>query len=466
VCKLSLVALALGTAAACGSRTGLPIPLGTTSASSSSSGGSSGSSSGGGSSGSGSSSGGVTPQQDPCPSAVSGPKPMFGNCSTRDGRSRAPAPTAPHVTWTTKLPTDSSGSLGLSALSTDGSGNAYVVTTGQFDESIAALRRVRASDGTIVWSRPISPDQESTTPIVLASGGIDMFAYAPGDHDSVFTFDATSGSSTSTTFGFSLYDAPPYLAVGRDGSLYVTHQDGVGTAHTTTYVSRVGPDGAVRWSTVDLATLGPLPQTDGDVSPSILALGRDDLVVIFTFVLQKSGQVSVAHAFDPATGAVRWSQPIDGELIGGPVVRSDGTIVAVVDAGPAGTSNLAILQPDTGALTEHPLSMNAFEIYAVTVDGVVISGADAGQGVTGLVALADDGSILWTTPGSLHATIASDGTVVAFGPTLRGLDPATGTAKWEVAPPQTASCIADAALMGDGGIVALQCDGTLFGASD
>jgi len=465
--RLPIAALVIATAAACGSRTGLELPSGAAGTSSSSSGGGSGGSSGGGSGSSGSSSGGMGPPQDRCPSAVSGPKPMFGNCSTRDGRSRVPAPTSPHVTWTAKLPTDSTGQVGLSAVSTDSSGNAYVVTTGEVDESTAALRRVNGASGAIAWTTPIMPDEETSTPIVLASGGVDMFAYGKSYSDSVFTFDPATGSSTSTTFGFSLYYAPSDLAVGSDGSLYVTHQDGVGSAKTTTYVSRVGPDGAVRWSTVDLATLGPTPEyNDGDISPYPIALGKDDLVVMFDGVLEKSSEVTVAHAFDPTTGAVLWSQTVDGELVGGPVVRSDGTIVAVIDSPVTGTSNLDVFQPSTGAVAVHPLSIGAFEILAVTTDGVVIAGADAGKGISGLVALAGDGSVLWTSQAASRATIASDGTVVVFGQTIQGLDGSTGSMKWELAPPVPPPCIMDAALTSAGGIVALQCDGTLFGASD
>ena len=452
--RLPLASLAIVTALACGSRTGLESPSGAA-----------GSSSGGGSGGSGSSSGGVGIPQDPCPSAVSGPKPMFGNCSTRDGRSRVTAPTSPHVTWTAKLPTDSTGQVGLSAVSTDASGNAYVVTTGEVDESTAALRRVNGASGAIAWTTPIMPDEETTTPIVLASGGVDMFAYGKSYSDSVFTFDPATGSSTSTTFGFSLYYAPSNLAVGADGSLYVTHQDGVGTVKTTTYVSRVGPDSAVRWTSVDLATLGPTPQyNDGEISPSTIALGKDDLVVIFSYVLVKAGEVSVALAFDPATGAELWSQAIDGEVVGGPVVRADGTIVAVID-GMNGTSSLVTLKPDSGALTTLPLSMGVFQILAVTVDGVIIASADTGGSVMGLVALAEDGSVLWTSSAE-RATIASDCTVITFDKTIQGLDGATGMVKWDLAPPAPSECIMDAALTSAGGIVALQCDGTLFGASD
>jgi hypothetical protein len=189
---------------------------------------------------------------------------MLGNCSTRDGRSRVRAPAAPHVTWTTKLPTDSSGQVDWCSIATDAARNAYVVTSGQVSASNAALRRVSGADGSVAWTVPIQPDGDTTTPIVLSSGGVDLCAYTPGDAQNVnalFTFDPGTGSAKSTTFGLDLDTAVPPItadiAVGSDGSLYVTHQDQVGLEDTKTYVSRVGPDGTVRWTTPDLSTFGP-----------------------------------------------------------------------------------------------------------------------------------------------------------------------------------------------------------------
>jgi hypothetical protein len=400
---------------------------------------------------------------DICPAAVSGPKAMARNCSTRDGRSRVAAPAAPHVTWTTKLDTDYTGQVGPSAIATDASGHAYVVTTAEFDESVAALQRVRAGDGAIDWKVPITPDLETSTPIILASGGIDVFGYGPTYADSVFTFDPESGASTSTTFGLNLYYAPQDLAVGADGSLYIPHADGIGTAKQTNFVSRVGPDGTVLWTSVDLATLGPPPQHgSGDVSPWNVTLAKDDLVVLAVSVFAASGPTQVVSAFDPATGAVRWVTPLTGSLAGGPVVRLDGSIVVITNAD--GTSSLVVLDPETGTPASHPTA-GTFAVAGVTEDGTVIAEADDGGGVTGLVALDGDGKTLWTTSGATSATITRDGSIVVWGPGLAALDAATGAPRWEL-PDAPEACIIDVALTSAGGLVALGCDGTLFGASD
>lgn len=397
---------------------------------------------------------------------------MLGNCSTRDGRSRVRAPAAPHVTWTTKLPTDSSGQLGWSSIATDAAGNAYVAANGQVSGSNGSLLRVSGADGTVAWMVPIQPDGETTTPIVLSSGGIDLCAYTPGDAQNVnalFTFDPATGSATSTNFGFDLDSASPPetadIAVGSDGSLYVTHQ--VGVIDTKTYISRIGPDGSVRWTTPDLSTFGPpLTYLSGVLTffPSTVALAKDDMVVVFWNLTPEGGgqnYQTIALAFDAATGKSKWVTPLQGETEGGPVVRSDGSIVALVQG--QGPVNLVVLDAATGSSRESPVYPQPWWIYGVTQSGVVLTEADQGYGT---YAIADDGSFLWTHTGATVRTIASDGTIIASGDTIEGLDETTGTTKWELAPPSPAGCVAFVALTSDGKLVALQCDGTLFGASD
>lgn len=454
-----------------------PSPDASADSSSSGSGGSSGSSgsSGGSSGSSGSSSGSVGPQKDTCPSAVSGPQAIFGNCSTRDGRSRVPAPASPHVTWTTKLPTDSSGQVGFSVIATDAAGNVYVATEGQNNTSTAALRRVSGADGSIAWTMPIQPDAETTTPIVLSSGGVDLSeslsASTTQDDAAVFTFNPATGSATSTTFGFDNLDtvSPPFganIAVGSDGSLYVTHQANPALDDTKTYISRVGPDGTVLWTTPDLSTFGPpltYQLTVVTFYASTVALAKDDLVVVLWTVTDPSQDYeTIALAFDAATGQLKWKTPIQGETTGGPVVRSDGSIVALVQ-GQSPTS-LVILDADTGSLRESLLSEQVWGLFAVTQGGVVLAGANTGYGTE---AIADDGSFLWVRTGATARTVASDGTVVAWGSsTIVGLDETSGTTKWELAAPSPSACIQSLALTSNGTLVALQCDGTLFGASD
>ena len=81
--------------------------------------------------------------------------------------------------------------------------------------------------------------------------------------------------------------------------------------------------------------------------------------------------------------------------------------------------------------------------------------------------VAGDGAVLWTHSSGANATVAGDGTVVSFGPSqgIMAIDGATGATRWQL-PLPVDTCITDAALTSAGGLVALQRDGTLFGASD
>jgi outer membrane protein assembly factor BamB len=76
-------------------------------------------------------------------------------------------------------------------------------------------------------------------------------------------------------------------------------------------------------------------------------------------------------------------------------------------------------------------------------------------------------------PNVLDATIASDGTIISRAGTATGggtaivaLDGATGTIKWQLAPPVSGPTVWYVALTSEGGLVAEQADGTVFGASD
>jgi outer membrane protein assembly factor BamB len=384
--------------------------------------------------------------EDVCRAAVSGPKAMAGNCSTRDGRSRVSGPTAPHVTWTTTLATESPIQVGGSSVATDDAGSAYVVTGGDFETAI--FWRVHDADGTVDWSVPLPPES-SGVPIVLSQGGIDLLTRAFSDTtQKVSTFDPTSGAATVTSFDFQFLDLVP-PAVGADGSLFMLH-DGTGT-----FVAHVEPGGTVLWS-----SLAPGMTS----STAAIALGKDDLVV--TMGQATTGVGAVVNAFEPTGGAPLWSTPLAGEPVGGPVVRSDGTVAVLINAAP--TLYLVILDPESGKPTLSPVSADAFQIIGVTTDGVVIGGGDMGSGAPQLVALGSDGAVLWTHPGGGNATLTSDGAVIAFGPStgITAIDAATGATRWQLPPPVPSACIADGALTSRGGIVALQCDGTLFGAGD
>lgn len=413
---------------------------------------------------------------DRCPAAVAGPKAMLRNCSTRDGRSRVGAPASPHVAWVGSTPSNRGGLSGQSALATDLAGHVYVATVGADAVSQTVIERLETTSGALDWKDVFSPNNGSGTPIVLATGSMDVFAYDGEDPagDVLLAYDPSVGSSSPIPISFELHDVIGDPAVGKDGSLYLVHRTGVGGAFPTTQLSRLAQDGSVLWTTVDFSTLAPPALYAGSLIAFNVALSNDDLAVVGTLVTTATQDLTTLIAFDPAAGDPRWITTVQGEIVGGPAVRADGTIVVILLDPYASTYALASFDPRSGTQSIHPLASGAVEIFAITAGGVVIAGAEGGYGLTGLVALANDGTALWHNDGAENATIASDGTILASGiagdggpgPSIRAIDPATGTTKWELAAPSSGACMRDFALTSERGIVGLQCDGTVFGARD
>jgi hypothetical protein len=355
--------------------------------------------------------------------------------------------------------------LGLSDLATDSQGNVIVATTSEFADS-GALVKVRVSDGSTVWQSSYAPDSATAVPIVLANGVVDVLGYDASQKESIFPIEGTTGSYVPTTFGFDLYDMPPDPAVGSDGSLYFVHEEGVGTVLQQTYVSRVAPDGTVRWTSVDLGTLVPTPMyDDGEVDPSTIVLEANDQLILLVGDLTPSGEQTVGVSLDAASGAVLFTSVVKGTVVGGPVILPDGSVVALLDDGLV--TNIVVFDRANGAVTRTQLTSGAFEIFAVTRAGNLLIGADDGSGVKALVSMDTKGSSQWlATLEPRSVTIASDGTILVFGADITAIDPGTGATKWVLAPPDALSCLMDAALTSDGGIVGLECDGLLFGAYD
>lgn len=167
--------------------------------------------------------GGGSNGPDTCRSAVSGPKAMARNCSTRDGRARVNPPAAPHRTWATKLPV--AGGQRPAGIATDASGRAYVAMIDLSGGLQAAFHRVQTDSGSIDWTAPFTSTPELASPILPTSGGVKFFVYGASASGAVLDFNPPSSAHTSSTFGLDLDAAALDLAVGVDGSLYVAHND-------------------------------------------------------------------------------------------------------------------------------------------------------------------------------------------------------------------------------------------------
>ena len=333
-----------------------------------------------------------------------------------------------------------------------------------------AIQRRRAESGAVQWTVDIDTVDATVWPMVLSAGLVDVFVGAAPFAETLLQIDAQSGAFTPTTFGFDFYTVPRNPAVGADGSLYLVHRENVGTANSATFVSRVRPGGAVAWTTPKLDDLVLTGNETKLQSPSTLALGTVGPVIMVVGSLGPSGAGSIGVALDPETGALLWQSALPGQLLGGPAVRPDGSIVVLL--GPLAGSKLVSFDAQSGTPTTMELSFGAgeifaSEIFAVTRTGTAIVGINAGQGISGLAAVDRDGNVRWTQPvPARQATLASDGTLVVAAKALVALDEVSGAMRWQVSPPSAGSCLLDAALTSEGDVVALQCDGTLFAAGD
>ncbi len=398
---------------------------------------------------------------DPCPSAViaGAGRPMPGNCSTRDGRSRVAGPASPHLTWTSHVPLGASGAAAFGSLAADASGSVYVSislgssTLADTPSDGSMLASFDGATGAMHWSATFATAL-SAAPLLLAGDVVDYFA---SDTSGATLFDRISvptGAVTSSTFVPGL--ALPNPAVGADGAFYFV------TAFVA--VARLDPDAMTAWQTAMLLPNGG--------AASAIALATGDLVLVS---IEPSGGASALLAIDPTTGTTRWAKTWPGLGLSGPVVRPDGSIAIFVgpalDAGSRANQSLVLLEP-TGAIrsmVQLP-DINAYAISAVAEDGsLLLAGVDpANQGL--LVSLTGSGQVRWNSmaPAGFvgQATIDARGTVIVVGQdAIVGLDPATGSPVWTLAA-VNATGIVDATLTRGGTIVVLETDGTLFGAGD
>jgi hypothetical protein len=349
----------------------------------------------------------------------------------------------------------------------DAAGSVYVsISTGSSAVTDAAtggslLTSFDGATGAMRWSTTFaSAFGLSSAPLLLAS---DVMAYFAGDTSGAgaVLFDRMSvatGAVTSSTFVPGLAVLNP--AVGSDGAFYFLT--------TALAVARLDQDANVPW----LTSLVPT----GGGGGSTIALAGGDLVLVSTV---PSAGASTLFALDPTTGATRWTQTWPGLVLSAPVVRPDGSIAILVGptvgagVGRGVPQSVVVLEPAGATRSTVYLGtpgITGYDISAVGEDGSLLIAAtdQARQGY--LVSLSGSGRIGWTTkmpPGFTgQATIDALGTVIVVGQDeIEGLDPATGSSLWTVAA-VNASGIVDATLTSAGTIVALETDGTLFGAGD
>jgi outer membrane protein assembly factor BamB len=406
---------------------------------------------------------------DPCPFAVlpGAPKPMAGNCSTRDGRSRVPAPRAPHITWT--LPALSVAQQTGTTLATDAANHVYVLANDATSFNLS-LRQIDASNGTIEWTSPFVPGMDTMpTPFLPPSGHPELIATVPSE---ITTFDSATGSTSSVatpSLEFGLLTADP--AIGVDGSLYLlSNLNDDGSSGAPFVAARLAPNGTIMWMSTELSTVATPnpPATHVEGFPSGIALGLDGTVlVLFDGLATPYAELTVVIGLDPDTGEVLWEQTFDGQALNGPVVAPDGSVAVVSSMTPQAT-DLIILEP-TGTLRHRVNVPMTNRLVGVAANGTLVAFVEIGGGTFAVSAVDPSGNLLWQQTGDfVDALIASDGAVVAFGDDIRAFDLATGATRWSKAPPNDdfPAGVCSGAMTSAGAIVALQCNGTPFALGD
>jgi outer membrane protein assembly factor BamB len=348
------------------------------------------------------------------------------------------------VKWVTKL---ASGNFG--ELAADASGSVYVSASlgGASSDTAsdgALLARVDGMTGALEWSTTFG-DAMSTAPLLLSAGGVDFLASDPSNAVLIDRIDANRGAVTSS----SLMPGGWYPAVGADGALYTS---------TSMGAARVAPDGTASWQSAP--TLGGV---------STIALGPGDLVLL---TVAPSDGVAALLALDPVTGAIQWTQPWQGALAG-PIVCPDGSVAVLAGSVNPGAASLLVFE-STGApravIALEAVGITLVEIAAVAQDGsYLLLGYDAAKDHF-LVHLTSTGQLAWKAhvPSGFFVMTTIDllGTVVAVSPgEILGLALTTGEQIWSLSAVGGGE-IWDATLTSTHGIVGLETDGTLFGASD
>ncbi|MFI5301547.1 MAG: hypothetical protein ACHREM_25950, partial [Polyangiales bacterium] len=310
--------------------------------------------------------------RDVCPSALltGAPRPIAGECSTRDGRSRVTGPTAPHILWQTAVPpnTDPANAFFIAGLAADASARAYVVAAPNSGADISRLLAFDAVSGAIDWDVVYTPSSQGDgLPVLLTDGALEIVATGASYRASIDRFDAVAGTFTTTAIaaGSDVIDLSP--AIGADGAMYVAYTANAGSARARSVVTRLHADTTIAWTSVDLATLGPPPDAGNDVFPSRIALAQNDLVLLVTSIIGTSPIKSLLVALDPSDGVVRWTAPLDGQLLGGPAIAPDGSIALLAGAPPS--AKLEVFEA-TGALRrEIDLGRSSAALYAIGLDG-------------------------------------------------------------------------------------------------
>jgi outer membrane protein assembly factor BamB len=182
--------------------------------------------------------------------------------------------------------------------------------------------------------------------------------------------------------------------------------------------------------------------------------------------LLATGDNSILYSIDPETGAAKWSQRIPAPSIGHPVVVGDAYVTAMSD-----NSLIALKVSDGTPLWSAPAGStpgssdaSVYKVYDGIVGRVAASGDDVlyFTGKQTLVALnVARRAVDWQQsfdqlPPSPQVTVTREAIYLNSGPYLIALNPAKGTARWQV---DTGMQLIETPVVSETGIMVLSQDG-------
>jgi outer membrane protein assembly factor BamB len=358
-----------------------------------------------------------------CPAALlkGAPTPMKGYCPTRAHRTPARLPKSPAIAW--QLPPPKPLAYTALEIVVDDQARAYAAVDTALANNVVSADTLVAfdADGTTAWSMPFH-DTWLRSLFLAADGRLRFVMHSPTPNLGVVSRDGTLESTVplpDNVFGD--------LAVGRDGSLFMTLLDRMPDAAS---VAKLSPEGAIEWTTpkVPLCSLG--------VSP--IALAGDDLAVFIlattTGAPCESGSMVARVLAVRSDGSTAWHLDFPGTWAIDPAVAPDGTVrVGVFSSKPEDNIHLVSVDASGSILWDTDLQGTAQNVWesdlAIEHDGTAIARVSGS-----LVAVASDGHIRWRNANdagfSYSAVVDANGVLALSDGKTRGFDLATGQAIW------------------------------------
>ena len=276
--------------------------------------------------------------------------------------------------------------------------------TGATPSNLYAVR----PDGTIKWKFPTGKRELENAPVVASDGTIyvgsaDSIMYAVNP-DGTQKWKFKANSPIFQTSG----------VLGLDGRLYFVSINGM--------LYALNPDGSESWHLTQNPVFSGTVISEIAMSPT----GRS---------LYLAGR---SHSFYSVTvdGAVEWMKTLSGQVDGGPIVMSDGTIIVFTTPDVADFTTITALSPDGAVLwTVHDDAVSGFNDPTVDKEGALYYIAAVGLQYY-LYCRDSNGQLVWRKPvnadvievslvcdstrtvfffpseGSIAYAIASDGSVV------------------------------------------------------